>query len=180
MPITDKIAAARQIEAFLKAVLQSGGFRLRYRIMVDPPIPEDRNWEKPQIMVELSGPDQDLLLERNAELLRSIELLAMEMLDLISSEHDKVIFDCMGYRSARLEELKLAANVAATKVRETGQPYEFGPMSSRERRIVHLALRDMPELRTESMGEQNRRHVIVYPKDYQASKQPVFTRRRRR
>ena len=47
-------------------------------------------------------------------------------------------------------------------------PYEFAPMSSRERRIVHLALRDQADLRTESQGEGGRRCLVVYPKDYKA------------
>jgi spoIIIJ-associated protein len=177
MAIPDKIAAARQIEALLKAVLQHGGLRLRYRITVDPPLPEEREWERPQILVELSGPDQGMLLERNAELLRALELLAIEILRLAPADHDKISFDALGYRAARLQELKLAASVAAEKVRETGRPYEFGPMTSRERRILHLALRDLPDLRTESNGEAGRRHVVVYPKDYQPPKRPVVARR---
>ena len=69
----------------------------------------------------------------------------------------------------RQEELRLAANVAAERVRKTGSPYEFAPMSSRERRIVHLALREQLDLRTESQGEGGRRWVVVYPKDYKPS-----------
>ena len=60
----------------------------------------------------------------------------------------------------------MAATVAAQKVRQTGAPYHFAPMSSRERRIVHLALRDEADLRTESDGEGMRRCVVVYPADY--------------
>jgi spoIIIJ-associated protein len=178
MAIPEKVAAARKVEVLLKSLLQHGGLRLRYRITVDPPLPEERQWERPQILVELSGPDQEMLLERNAELLRALELLATEMLRLPPGDHDKLSFDAMGYRAARLQELKLAASVAADKVRETGRPYEFGPMSSRERRILHLALRDLPDLRTESDGDAARRHVVVYPKDYRAPKRAAFSRRR--
>jgi spoIIIJ-associated protein len=167
MAIDDKVAAAKKIDAFLRSVISSAGFRLKYRITVDPSIPDDRDWEKPEILVDLSGPDSDLLLERGAELLRSIEHLALEMLHVPGQEHDRVTFDCMNYRAMRLEELKLAAGVAADKVRKTGAPYEFAPMSSRERRIVHLALRDHDDLRTESQGEGGRRWVVVYPKNYQ-------------
>ena len=58
---------------------------------------------------------------------------------------------------------------AAEKVRKTGAPYKFAPMSSRERRIVHLALRDESDLRTESEGEGMRRCLVVYPKDYRSA-----------
>jgi spoIIIJ-associated protein len=133
---------------------------------VDPPVAEERDWERPEILVEFAGPDSPLMLERGAELLRAIELIALEMLRLPGNEHEKISFDCMNHRSMRLQELRMAAGVAAEKVRSTGSPYKFAPMSSRERRIVHLALRDHEDLRTESEGEGLRRCVVVYSKDY--------------
>jgi spoIIIJ-associated protein len=164
----NKIDSANQLNAFLGGVVKHAGLKLKYRITVDPPVAEDRDWEKPEILVEFAGPDSSLLLERGAELLRAIELLAMEMLRLPGNEHEKVSFDCMGHRKARLEELRMSARVAADKVRHTGVPYHFAPMSSRERRILHLALRDEHDLRTESDGEGLRRFVVLYPKDYSA------------
>lgn len=173
MAIPDKIAAAKQINELLRGVVANAGFRLKYRISVDPPMAQDRDWEKPEILVEFSGPDSGLLLERGAELLRSIELLAIEMLRLPGNEHEKVCFDCMNHRAMRLEELRIAANVAAERVRKTGAPYRFAPMSSRERRIVHLALRDFEDLYTESEGIGGRRMVVVLPKNYRPSGKPA-------
>lgn len=177
MPIPDKIAAAKKIDEFLRNVVTNGGLHLRYRITVDPPLADERDWERPEIMVELSGPDSPLVLERGGELLRSLELLALEMLHLPGNEHEKIRFDCMNQRAMRLEELRVAADVAAERVLKTGAPYEFAPMSSRERRIVHLALRDKSELRTESQGEGGRRCLVVYPKDYKAAAKAVVARR---
>jgi len=173
MSIPDKVAAAKKIGELLQGVVTNGGLRLKYRITVDPPLAEDRDWEKPEILVELSGPDSPLLLERGGELLRSIELLALEMLRLPGNEHEKICFDCMNHRALRLEELRMAASVAAEKVRKSGTPYQFAPMSSRERRIVHLALRDHTDLRTESAGEGLRRSVVVYPKDFKSASKPA-------
>jgi spoIIIJ-associated protein len=163
--IPDKIAAANKINEFLRDVIALGGFRLKYRITVDPPLTEERDWERPEIMVEFAGPDASLLVERGCELLRSIELLALEIIRLPGNEHEKVRFDCMNQRALRLQELRVAADVAAEQVRRLKTPYEFSPMSSRERRIVHLALRDHADLRTESQGEGGRRCLVVYPKD---------------
>ena len=64
MALDDKVAAAKKIDAFLRSVVANAGLRLKYRITVDPPGAEDRDWEKPEIAVDLSGPDSDLLLER--------------------------------------------------------------------------------------------------------------------
>jgi spoIIIJ-associated protein len=173
MSIPDKIAAAKKINEFLQGIVTNGALRLKYRITVDPPVADNRDWEKPEILVEFAGPDSVLLLDRGGELLRSIEFLALEMLRLPGHEHEKISFDCMNHRALRLQELRLAADVAAERVRKTGSPYEFAPMSSRERRIVHLALRDHVDLTTESEGEGLRRYVVLYPKDYKPARKPT-------
>jgi spoIIIJ-associated protein len=178
MPITDKIAAAKRISELLNGIISTGDFRLRYKIMVDPPA-ANHDFTRPDIKVELSGGDSPLVLERGGELLRAFEYVALEMLRLAPDEHDKVVFDCENFRSARLQELRLSANVAADRVRQSGMPYAFAPMSSRERRIVHLALRDVEDLRTESAGEALQRYVVVYPKDYKG-KPPAPAPSRRR
>jgi spoIIIJ-associated protein len=177
MSIPDKIAAANRINDLLKGIVAHAGLKLKYRISVDPPLPDERDWERPEILVEFAGPDSALLLERGGELLRAIELIAIEMLRLPGNEHEKISFDCMNHRKLRLEELRLASDVAAEKVRKTGTPYTFAPMSSRERRIVHLAMRECDDLVTESQGEGSRRSVVVYPKDYK--RPPAASSRRR-
>jgi spoIIIJ-associated protein len=53
--------------------------------------------------------------------------------------------------------------VAAQRVRETGQPQRFNPMSSRERRIIHLELNGAPGVRTMSEGMGDRRQLVIYP-----------------
>jgi spoIIIJ-associated protein len=110
-----------------------------------------------------SGADQELLLERNAELLLALEHIAHRWLRLDPRLHDRVRFDCGDYRATRLAELKLSARVAAQRVRETGQPFQFNPMSSRERRVVHLELTGAAGVRTESEGSGDRRQLVIYP-----------------
>jgi spoIIIJ-associated protein len=179
MPISDKVAAARKISEFLNAIIANGDFRLRYKITVDPPLTSDREWEHPEILVELSGADSPLVLENGGDLLRALEHVSLEMLRLAPDEHEKVGFDCQNFRSARLQELRMAADVAADRVRTSGMPYAFAPMTSRERRIVHLALREFTDLRTESDGDAAQRHVVVYPKDYKGKPPaPPVSRRR--
>jgi len=180
MAIQDKIATAKKISELLNGILKYGDFRLKYRITVDPPVPDDRDWEHPVIVVDFSGADSPMLLARGAELMRSIESIVMESLRLANEEHDRIAFDCQGFRAARLEELKLAANVAADKVRSSKMPYSFAPMSSRERRVVHLALKNAEDLRTESEGEGPQRHLVVYPRDYKGKAVAMPTSRRGR
>jgi spoIIIJ-associated protein len=170
MPALDNVAAANKINDLLKVILSQGGFRLKYRITVNQPSasPEEDLWRSPDILVDMAGPDSGLLLERGAELLNSFEHLALKALRLESDDHDKVSFDCRNSKAVRRQELKLAADVAAEKVRKTSVPYEFAPMNARERRMLHLALGSTEDLRTESQGEGCRRYVVVYPKNYTA------------
>jgi spoIIIJ-associated protein len=166
--LQDKVAAAKKIDSLLRSVIASGGFKLKYRITVNPPVMagQDKDTSAAEILVELAGPDSSLVLERGGELLRALETIAHESLNLHADEHERVAFDCKGYRAARQQELKLAAQVAAERVLRTGVPYSFAPMSSRERRLVHLAFRDHESLITQSEGEGGRRYVVLYPKDY--------------
>jgi len=173
MPIVDHAAAAQKIAAFLKTLTTTGGLRLKYRIIAGAGARDPDGLEAREIYVEMAGPDAVLLTQRGGELLRAIETLAIEMLRLPGNEHEKINFDCMNQRALRLEELRMAAVVAADRVRKTNMPYEFAPMSSRERRIVHLALRDQSDLHTESQGEGGRRCLVVYPKDYKRPGKPA-------
>jgi spoIIIJ-associated protein len=168
--LQDKVATAKKIDSFLKNIIASGAFKLKYRITVNPPVTMGQEMETPEILVELAGPDSQLLLERGAEVLRSLEILTHEALHLHAEEHDRVVFDCRGYRAARQNELKMAADVAAEKVQRTGIPFSFAPMSSRERRLLHLAFRDHESLMTQSEGEGGRRYVVLYPRDYKPAR----------
>ena len=76
--------------------------------------------------------------------------------------HTRLSFDARDYRALRIEELRLSAAAAAEKVRHTGMPFPFNPMTSRERRIIHLALRDEPGVRSESTGFGSYRQVVVH------------------
>jgi spoIIIJ-associated protein len=115
------------------------------------------------VVVTFRGPDQELLLERNGELLLALEHIGHRWLRLDPRLHDRVRFDCGDYRATRLAELKLSARVAAQRVRETGEPFRFNPMSSRERRIVHLELNGAAGVRTMSDGSGDRRQLVIYP-----------------
>jgi spoIIIJ-associated protein len=72
-------------------------------------------------------------------------------------------FDANDYRMLRIEELRLSAQTVAEKVVRTSTPFRFNPMNSRERRVLHLALRGETAVRSESSGSGPGRHVVVYP-----------------
>ena len=152
----------RGLQEFLDLLLDHTGLELDSRIEAcDPANPVDI--EAPDIVVDLSGPDADLLLEERSDLLRAIEYLAHRWIDLDPAQAARIRFDSQGYRAGRVAELGLAARTAAEQVRTSGRPFHFQPMNARERRIVHLALRDAEDLRTSSEGEGFDRAVTIHP-----------------
>lgn len=150
-----------RIDEFLGKVLKSGGFRVKYTLSEGETAHPD--FENPEITVKFTGPDVDVLLANRAELLLALEQLTMEMLRMPSEDHSRISFDANDYRALRIEELRLSAAAAAEKVKSTGVPFEFNPMNSRERRVIHLALRNEPAVRSESAGAASFRHVVIYP-----------------
>lgn len=164
MPIEDYSVAAQKIAVFLKTLTTTGGLRLKFRITAGPGAADPDGLEAREIYVELAGPDAELLTQRGGELLRSLEHVAAKMIRLDDHEHDKVSFDANRFKALRAREMQLAAQTAAEKVRRMGEPFSFSPMSSRERRMLHLALRSFDDLETASSGEGARRFVVVYPK----------------
>ncbi len=170
MPIEDYSAAAQKIAALLKTLTTTGGLRLKYRITAGEGATDPDGLEAREIYVELAGPDAPLLTQRGGELLRALEHVAAKIIRLENEEHDKVSFDSGNFKALRARELKLAAETAAEKVRRTGQPYSFAPMSSRERRMLHLAFRPYDDLETSSTGEGPRRFVVAHTRGYDKSK----------
>jgi len=164
MPIADLQQAAKQIANFLNSVIRLGGLRLKYRISASAP-PESAETDGAQILnVELAGPDAPMLTNRGGELLRSLEHIAIQILRLDVREHDLVSFDALNFKALRAQEIQLSAETAAERVRESGVPYSFPPSNSRERRMLHLAFKEMEDVESASLGEGQERYLVVYPK----------------
>ncbi len=166
MPIEDYAAAAHRIAAFLKTLTGTGGLRLKFRITAGAGAADPDGLEAREIYVELAGPDAPMLTQRSGELLRALEHVAAKIIRLDPEEHDKVSFDANNFKALRARELRLAVETAAERVRQSRQPYSFAPMSSRERRMLHLAFKELDDLETSSSGEGARRFVVVYPKGF--------------
>jgi len=158
----DHSATTTELRRCLETLLRKGRFEVSFEIKTMGPAAASE-FENPEILVVFQGRDQDLLLERNAELLKALEHIALRWLNLDPQFWGRVRFDAGGYRALRIEELKLSARVAAERVRETKVPFRFNAMSARERRIVHLVLKEQAGVRTVSEGAGEDRQVVVYP-----------------
>ncbi|MGD0435306.1 MAG: R3H domain-containing nucleic acid-binding protein [Bryobacteraceae bacterium] len=152
-----------RIEEFLDAILDDMDFDVAYEILEGMHTHPDL--EDPDLVIQFSGPDVDLMLGNKAEVLLALEFLTMEALRLPPDHHSRLCFDANDYRLLRIEELRLSAVTAAERVKKTRSPFHFSPMSSRERRIIHLSLRNETDIRSESTGSGPFRQVVVLPID---------------
>lgn len=150
-----------RLDEFLRPILKRAGFELDFEMVEGESVHPE--YESPEVTVRFKGADVDMLLANKAELLLALEQVAMEALRMPSEDHSRISFDANDYRMLRIEELRLSASAAAEKVKRTGSPFFFNPMNSRERRVIHLALRGETELRSESAGFGGHRQVVVYP-----------------
>lgn len=157
--------AAEQIASLMRLLTTTGGLRLKYRITAGAGAADPDGLERRDIYVECKGPDVDLLLDRDGELLHALEHISAKILRLEPEDHDRISFDADGYKAERAADLRELAERGIDRVEETNQPYSFAPMNSRERRMLHLFLRDSG-LRTASSGEGPGRFVVLYPEGY--------------
>jgi spoIIIJ-associated protein len=158
----DRKAAAAALQKFLEEMVRASGLDLKVKVQaIETPSPDPSGGA--EVIADLDGRDKEILLERNAEVLKALEHLAFRALRMEPTYHEKIHLDSGGYRALRFEELRMTARVAAERVQSSLQPFRLNPMSSRERRIVHLALKEMPGVRTESIGMGEERQVVIHP-----------------
>ena len=175
----DLAVAAEKVASLMRLLTTTGGLRLKYRITAGAGAVDPDGFERRDIYVECKGPDSDLLLTSDGELLRALEHVSAKMLRLEPEEHDRVSFDADGYKAARALTLREAADAAIDEVEDTGEPFRFQPMNSRERRMLHMFLKDSG-LQTASSGDGPRRLVVLYPEGYRIPPEPSYDRSPRR
>lgn len=158
-PIWTAEEIQQKITGFLEPVLRSARLQVEFEVL---PANLDNDLITPDYIVDFRGRDVGLLLEQRGELLLALEQLTLEALRVSSDDRYRLVFDAEDYRLMRIEELRLAAETAAEQVKKSGSPYRFSPMSSRERRILHLALRNDPAVETVSEGVVPNRYTVIY------------------
>jgi spoIIIJ-associated protein len=166
--------AAQTIANFLQTFTLNSGLRLRYSVKLRSVKPESEKAsptdstpepeaEAPRnLYVEFSGPDTSALTGHNGELLNALEHIATKILRLEPEEHDLVSFDADHFKANRDRQMRESAAAAIEKVQLSGRPHAFPPMTSRERRMVHLILSESG-LPTASSGMGPGRFVVLYP-----------------
>jgi spoIIIJ-associated protein len=115
------------------------------------------------VFVDIMGRDLAMLIGRRGENLSQLQYMVNLLVNKRSDEWVRVILDVEGYRSQREESLIGLAERVARQVARNRRPISLEPMPPNERRIVHMTLKEMPDVRTESSGEGEMRRVTIFP-----------------
>jgi len=116
-----------------------------------------------EIFIEVYGGDPGKIIGRAGRTLAALEYLTNAVVNRDESAGVRVNIDVGGYKRRRDARLRETALNAAARVRKAGHAVELDPMSAAERRVVHMALADEPDVITESSGEGAERRVVVKP-----------------
>ncbi|MGB9706475.1 MAG: protein jag [Microgenomates group bacterium] len=114
--------------------------------------------------INLQTDNPGILIGYHGQTLFALQLILSLIAYRRIGEWTKIVVDVGDYRQRREETLKRMAFSVAQKVKFSHQEQELPPMSGAERRIIHLALSDDPEVETESRGEGKERRVVVKPR----------------
>jgi spoIIIJ-associated protein len=136
---------------FLESLFQGTGLSIEVAVTESPT----------ECLLDLSGPDAELLQVEGGELLQAVQQLVNQAFGRKLPDGQRLVCDVEGFRATREAELRAMANLAAERVRTTGAPFVFGEMNSSERRIIHLTLAACEDLYTESVSDGAARKLRV-------------------
>jgi spoIIIJ-associated protein len=152
----DREDLAEKASEFLLGVLERMG------ISADIDIKDDND----KTILEIQTKDTELVIGRRGVVMDALQHLVNKVVyrDRPSGERTKpLVVDAGGFRDKQIERLRSLAQRMGEKALETKQIVELQPMTPHDRRIVHMALKDRPEVVTRSEGEEPRRRIIVEP-----------------
>ena len=117
----------------------------------------------PPLAFNIQGEDLGILIGRRGQTLAALQYVARLIINHQMKVWTPVVIDVEGYKQRRSEALQALAMRMAEQVRVKGVPFTLEPMPAYERRIIHLALTDHPDVTTESTGEGDARKVVILP-----------------
>ena len=126
-------------------------------------IPEHIKIEDNVVSFEIETETPEILIGRNGRVLANIQYIISKILNKQTGEKIFVDFDINQYKKKKISFLKEMAKNAADEVALTGEEKILPPMTPFERRIIHLALNDREDVKTESAGEEPERKVVIKP-----------------
>jgi len=140
-------------------------YHMNLQAQVSAHYEESDREDRRTIHVDVRGDDLGVLIGRRSETLNAFQYVASLMVGKEVQQWVQLIVDVEGYRSRREKQLRRMARRMAEQAIKTGRRQVLEPMSSGERRLIHIELRENPAVETESVGEDPYRKVTIIPRD---------------
>jgi spoIIIJ-associated protein len=146
-------------------VLELGESILRLMIKSITPDADLRQTEvTDRICFQVAGGNSAVIIGKRGQTLEAIQYLVEKIVNKHNAQRVRVRVDVEGYLDKRREQLERMAERMAGKAKKSKKPVTLGQLNAHDRRIVHLALKDDGEVRTQSMGEGFYRKLVVFPR----------------
>jgi spoIIIJ-associated protein len=126
--------------------------------------PEDEE-DEAVVLINVEGNDLSILIGRRSETLNALQYVASLIICKRLNHWIPIMIDVQGYRARRERQLRQLARRMADQAIHTGRRQVLEPMPANERRLIHLELRDHPEIATESVGDEPNRKVTIFLKN---------------
>ncbi len=153
--ISKKESDAARVIAFIEALLEKMNLSATAELVA----------EGEKLEINLIATNSSSLIGYRGEVLDSIQTLAGAVANTGKEEYIRVVVDCENYRARREETLKGLASKLADKAVRYGRKMALEPMNPYERRIIHSALAEHPDVKTASEGKEPNRYVVVIPNE---------------
>jgi spoIIIJ-associated protein len=158
---SDEIDEAEVTQGALEDLLTLMGLE-RFEIEQREPRPAPGEKEPPLIF-NIRGPNLDVLVGRQGETLAALQYITRLIVGRELEGHVHLVLDVNEYKVRRERKLRQLAQRLAKQASETQSTVMLEPMPPNERRVIHLELRDHPQVKTQSVGEGDRRKVTIIP-----------------
>ena len=145
--------------AVLEALLAGMDIEAAVETQVQPAVGEGEI--AAPIAFDIRGDDLGILIGRRGQTLSCLQFMVRLIVGHQTKTWVPITVDVEGYRLRRSEKLMALAGRLAEQVRTRRSPFTLEPMLAYERRIIHLALADHPDVTTESIGEGEARRVVI-------------------
>ncbi|AAF09828.1 Jag family protein [Deinococcus radiodurans] len=146
-----------------RAVLEQ--FLAELTARIDPGLRVQVRETEDALEAEISGENAARLAGRDGRTLGAIEVIAYAVLAKHAGRGDlRVRVDVGGFRKRQADTLTKLAERLAVQVAKSGEPHELQPMPPAERRVIHIALKENPDVMSESVGEGAARRLVIRPR----------------
>ncbi len=116
-----------------------------------------------EIYLEVKADREGMLIGKEGRVLDSLQFLINRMVNKQLREPFRIYLDVNHYKARRAESLSKMATRLGEKVKRTGKAITMGPFNAHDRRIIHIALKEDPSLKTESLGEGEMKRIKIVP-----------------